>query len=832
MVPAVLAALKLAPTAIALAKKGIDAIKGAKGVGGALVKSAPALTAAVQNAQSVGSTSNVGAMAGKAVEVVKNAASSGLLSKIGAAAPGIIGAVKNIAGAISTNDPEWFGEFKSAGATMNELIASDVTGNYGWAPDGMLSQDDRQVIQTNVSNVVQGISYPCGKTSDSAEANLLPTILADVRKAANNVLADDTHQYWEAYRDFAYLYEVYYSGMKLLEYSEHLPINIPAANQIFPAITPKNISQFRGMIESLGHYLKSTVKLPYALVAYIRWRFGTMFLSDGSDNTAMVSYSPQVIEWRYKDITPITTADDLGDVTASTPVNAFKLLSNKLQLVRGDIVVNGLIEDTYHTDVGYNLETSPIEAWISSIMRAQTRIAGRGRAPADIRLAYENMSVDYTVEHRHFDAKEANVRCNSAYFGPFESGLQPTMWPTAKPVAHNAVVVMNSALPMSEGIQSMCMSTVFEGRNCQDFTMFPVMGKVLLTPWSIFCETSINVVPKVAQVVAGNKRMRQILNGQGTAFAGKKAIAASNLEAGGFDPILGFTVPLGDLDCREAIIYGAGGCEVYTYFKNDVNLLVTQQLYDYSSVVGPKLIQGLTGVASVSGINADGVESLSNFATESNKIARGWHRFHIKSNFRDLMQAFYSPRFGWINCEVNSGMPFRMLDTTAHNQYGYYLMTDARYTLVYESAAQERVSVFDTNPIIEAHVSVPDTQFGNTYAVNSDSNFQERCQALMCCIGTHLINDYSKQLEIFHPGAGQMYSTFKTAADLENGTIFLTGLQSYDYATITNEQVSAIHRTAHRNLTRISLTQKTGAGGTQEAKDMTAGIIDAAIGDK
>lgn len=259
----------------------------------------------------------------------------------GAIAKNLAGsALKLITGNGSTNDDEWFEEFSSAGATFNE-------------PFGLIQYPGATSGVTDVYNLTGclleiTVDLPI---SDYWKRQLLPTILAYVRSKTNNVLNATEDDYWKAFTLVVRLYAYYYQGLKYIELAEHIPTNISGITTVFPTIQPATISQFKGVIENLGDFLKSTCKLPYALTSYIRWRFGKTF-------NAVDSSKPGLVMYNFFD-------------------------SNE-----------------------------SVDEWILDIEELKAQLITVSRANSDIALAYANHVVSYSVDPRAYDKKEFLLRCN------------------------------------------------------------------------------------------------------------------------------------------------------------------------------------------------------------------------------------------------------------------------------------------------------------------------------------------------------------------------------------------------------------------------------------
>jgi hypothetical protein len=152
-----------------------------------------------------------------------------------------------------------------------------------------------------------------------------------------------------------YAEEVYYTGKKYIELSENVPLNIPVINKTLAPLEPTNYSAFKGVVDTLGDYLKTSVRLPYAWVEYLRWRFGTTFHSDNTGKPGIILY-------------------DYGSLGTSNPLE-----------------------------------------WEAKIAQIRAEIASCGRAIADLKVAYDDHQLRWDVEKAHYDEKEFNLRVNMGY---------------------------------------------------------------------------------------------------------------------------------------------------------------------------------------------------------------------------------------------------------------------------------------------------------------------------------------------------------------------------------------------------------------------------------
>jgi len=303
----------------------------------------------------------------------------------------------NLASAINTNDDEWFDEFKSAGATFNELLADtklSSEGNMRLITPGMLVTQV-ELLQDSMSAV------------STFESQYLPIILAYVRKKTNNVLVTTESDYWKAFVTGSRLYAIYYTLEKYVKLTEDLPTNIPALTGTLPLINPINYSALVGVVDSLKNYLQITIKLPFAWTQYLRWRFGTMFLSENTGKSGLISY-----DYKY-------------------------------------LVASGASV--------YDLSVVPAQI-SANIDALKAILASTSRAVADIKLAYDDHQLKYDVETRHYDAKEFNLRCNLN--SERTRGIPSLNW---NPLG--VLIYMDSRLDQNAAVQAITLSTAGSDNN-------------------------------------------------------------------------------------------------------------------------------------------------------------------------------------------------------------------------------------------------------------------------------------------------------------------------------------------------------------------------------
>jgi hypothetical protein len=343
-----------------------------------------------------------------ALEVAKTAVPTAL-SAIPVAGP-ILGSLASKL--MSTlNDDEWFEEFKSAGATFNEMLKSEHVG---------LNSNERALYKASIANVFNfvgalGTYHTMINLGDDVKNNVFPAFLAYVRKKTNNVLVDSVDQYWYAFGASIQLHAIYYNLEKYLKFAHELPLNAPTCNQVLPAASPLTHSQLCGIRDTLKDFLKTSTGIPYALASYLRWRFGSIFLSENSAKAGLITY----------DIINVYSDSD-----------AYPIPWNNI-----------------NTD-----ETTAANTFVAAIQTAinalKTQILSMGRANADIKLAFADHAIKYDVEERHYDEKEFNLRTNLTR----EFDLNTLYDETVR-------LLLDSRLKVSEAIQAVTLSTLKTGNN-------------------------------------------------------------------------------------------------------------------------------------------------------------------------------------------------------------------------------------------------------------------------------------------------------------------------------------------------------------------------------
>lgn len=336
------------------------------------------------------------------------------LQKVAPVAAGMIPGVGPIASQLlsTLNDDEWFDEFKSAGASFNELLTTDV---------------DNRIGTSNVFIYPRGAfaHVPIEEPEAGVKDVIFPSMLAFIRQKTNNVLADDIDSYYQVIIASIRLYEIYYTMEKLSQFSMKLPVNIPLVTDLFKSIAPENLNTFIGIKDSLKSYLQSTIRLPYALVEAIRWRFGTMFHSFNTGQPGFVNYYPIIT--RAEGNSPRLS----GMGTPNQFDEAIKMIQQRM-------------------------------------------IIPAGRAAADIKMAYGDHQIKYDVEAPHYDEKEFNLRANmSSYANTASSTVDVTNF------VSTARLIKDSRLASSPAIQASTLSTSIAlsssgGGKIDSLALFPV----------------------------------------------------------------------------------------------------------------------------------------------------------------------------------------------------------------------------------------------------------------------------------------------------------------------------------------------------------------------
>jgi len=335
---------------------------------------------------------------------IKNLAQTGG-NLLKSAAPEVVGLIPGVGPLakmmLSTmNDDEWFSEFGTAGATFNELNALQS------------STDD--------DNFLRGIGatmhFPTFINSASGIfRDQMPSILAYVRNKAQNILMDDVNQYTVAFVAAVKLYAIYYTGKKYVMLSENQPLNIPLLYSDCFALTPSIYSAFAGMIENLGQYLKTSVRLPYALVEYLRWRFGTSFYSSNTGKPGLVFY----------DYVPAYDVETIWSQRTLGNIGVADFIANLGELIEG----------------------------------ARTSYISAGRAGADLKLAYDDHQIRYDVEKPHYDEKEFCLRSNLTPWYERDEPEAPLVTTKQPGTASSVDLYLDSRLDTSPALQAVTIST-------------------------------------------------------------------------------------------------------------------------------------------------------------------------------------------------------------------------------------------------------------------------------------------------------------------------------------------------------------------------------------
>lgn len=344
-----------------------------------------------QMAQGPSQPSGVKGFLGKIFNFAKPAISMGIgaIPGVGAVASKIFDAVT------SNNDDEWFEEFGGAGAAFNELLAvSDVHK----AGDGYYEHF------INVQASVGRIELSFNKDY-LFQDEIMPSVLAYVRKKTNNVLMDDVATYTNCMKATIDLYCLYYTLRKYCELATNIPLNIPQIAELFPALQPQYFNQAVGVADTLKHYLETTCGIPYALAAYLRWRFGTVFHSDSTGKPGLIFY-----DFRYDNEVTGTTLDWTSE---GDPVDFITSL--------GDVIAE-----------------------------LKATIASCGRASADFNVAYAGNGVKLDIEVPHYDSKEYNLRMNLRLGGDANE---------SRVAGGKHTVVMDSRFVQNPALQAVTIST-------------------------------------------------------------------------------------------------------------------------------------------------------------------------------------------------------------------------------------------------------------------------------------------------------------------------------------------------------------------------------------
>jgi hypothetical protein len=312
------------------------------------------------------------------------------------------------------NDDSWFGGETGAGAAFNELVAAR---NYGTG--------NKQLLEVQ-AGIIEVATFP--SNADALKDELMPTILAFVRKKTNNVLVDSPDKYFEAFVATEHLFAVYYTLRKFEYLAQHLPPNLPTLPDFARILSPEVVNQFIGIADALESYLRASTGLPYALAAYIRWRFGTTFHSDNTGKPGLIVYDIPLID------------------TSETPTSVAGLegsYMNDGQFV--GIAPNQLINNITHT-----------------VSVLKSIISASGRAAADFATAYMDAGIKFDVDLPHYDEKEYNLRANMKHYDAYY----------AYTGSHQ--LIKDSRLDMNAAIQAVTLSTPEDSQSIGDTTPFPI----------------------------------------------------------------------------------------------------------------------------------------------------------------------------------------------------------------------------------------------------------------------------------------------------------------------------------------------------------------------
>lgn len=312
------------------------------------------------------------------------------------------------------NDDSWFGGETGAGAAFNELVAAR---SYGTG--------NKQLLELQ-AGMIEIATYP--STSAELKDELMPTILAFVRRKTNNVLVDSPDKYYEAFVATEHLFATYYTLRKYEYLAQHLPPNLPTLPDFARILSPEVVNQFIGIADALESYLRASTGLPYALAAYIRWRFGTVFHSDNTGKPGLIVYDIPLIDTSE-------TPAAVGDLTNS--------YLNDGQFV--GIAPQQLINNITHT-----------------VSVLKSIISASGRAAADFATSYADAGIKFDVDLPHYDEKEYNLRANLKQNDSYYT------------YTGSHQLVKDSRLDMNAAIQAITLSTPEEIQAGTDTTPFPI----------------------------------------------------------------------------------------------------------------------------------------------------------------------------------------------------------------------------------------------------------------------------------------------------------------------------------------------------------------------
>lgn len=726
---------------------------------------------------------------------------------------GVADIVGKIGSSLSANDPEWYARYTAAGVSMNELLICRNVENFtrfetGEPYEKNFRHDGTQLQLIPAVELV-GVARPdqYDKLANRTKDELLPTILAEVRKATNNVLQDHVDDYWTTFCNFIHLYEIYYSGMKLIKLSEDYPLNIPDLSELFTVLGPANISTFKGAIESLKHYLESTVKLPHALVEYIRWRFGTMFLSDNTERAGLVSYSPvglYAFNKRDDDI-----AAGLGNIKEYDEIDT----------------IGGTITDMYKDGVAPSLELQRPIVWYETIRTIKTRIASLNRAPADMKLAYDDHGVRYDVNPRSWDAKEANLRSNMAFLGQRQAG--------AGSIAKNVQVVLDSHLEMSAGIQSVTLSTNVDGDVENDIALFPLTAG----PMADLYDTKL---PQHQD--EGDICIRQPYGEAVEQYVGARTTLTDSRSS--------FYLTIGS----GALVFAYAPTTVTNVFQA-ISISVDASDNGATDLTCDLMEAGwhafpIHHFIAYSGAKTSADVSLEAFAKTSNDFLY-FGCLHSRRKLSEIK------RLGLDSLRSNPGQGIGSLSIAGP---ATIVLADGGQAMGMENPETVTSSTNETMKMQpNGHVRLYDLGYYNVVLREVTRDFAKQMESFNC--GSNFaINQASLLLGSVLPdetmsfvaapldgvsglelmlAANKYFRNNKWHGESPDSyvygysfvcpTYFMTGAQSYNYATITKEQLTAIHRTAYRNLIRGDYKQTSDVRTRDEVKEPAKEIVEAVV---
>lgn len=342
----------------------------------------------------------------------------------------------------SLNDDEWFEKYTATGATFNEQLKMTNNGSITYTVGGTQSpiyQFDATpgfaVVYTHMPECHSGVAAGDQMAAEYYE-EFMPAILAHIRDKNNNVLMDDVEKYRDTFIYASELYILYYELMRCEKLWKNLPLNIPNLSDVTWYLNPVETSNLRMIAETLGDYLESTVKLPAAWVAYLRWRFGTTFYSENTGKPALIWYWNSFREGQDSSKSGVTQWDILPLIEIYPTGTA-----------GGTGNTNGIAHEVTWKERAYSAVGNSTKL-NKLINYTKTKIAECGRAAADFKVAYANHEFKRSVDDPHYDVKEFNARINAQSSNSVKAGN------TDKYVKLH----LDSRLKMESAIQSVSMT--------------------------------------------------------------------------------------------------------------------------------------------------------------------------------------------------------------------------------------------------------------------------------------------------------------------------------------------------------------------------------------